>query len=125
MGIPWYLNPLWSWDMHDKLDELELSSDSSQATDQRQDKELSQLKLRVTELENQLLTLEKILLERGILPPPPPPQETPPIRTQDTPAVFPTRTEEAIACPRCRRRQKGNRNTCYACGLPFQYEDES
>ena len=124
MGIPWYLRPLWAWDMNDKLEELELSSDSTQATDQRQDQELEHLKLRVTELENQLLTLEKILSDRGILPPPPPPQEAPPARPQDAPAVFPARTEEVITCPRCRRRQKGDRDSCYACGLPFRYETE-
>ena len=27
-------------------------------------------------------------------------------------------------CPRCGRRQKGNRHSCYACGLPFRYEQE-
>ena len=41
----------------------------------------------------------------------------------DTPAVFPARTAELITCPRCGRRQKGNRDSCYACGLPFQYEN--
>ena len=40
------------------------------------------------------------------------------------PAVFPARTEEVVTCPRCGRRQKGNRASCYACGLPFQYEHE-
>ena len=29
-----------------------------------------------------------------------------------------------LACPRCGRHQKGNRDSCYACGLPFQYEHE-
>ena len=42
----------------------------------------------------------------------------------DPPAVFPARTEEVIACPRCGRRQKGGRDACYACGLPFRYEHE-
>lgn len=124
MGIPWNFNPFWAWDMHDKLEELELSSGSSQATDQRQDKDLAQLKLRVTELENQLLAVEHLLLQNGILPPPPPPQEEAPALPQDAPAVFPARTEEIVVCPRCCRRQKGNRDSCYACGLPFQYENE-
>ena len=39
MGLPWYLNPLWEWDLHDRLDMLEGSSSSSRADDQRQDKE--------------------------------------------------------------------------------------
>ncbi len=59
MGLPWYLNPLWEWDLHDRLDVLEGSSSSSRADDQRQDKEIERLKTRVTELENQLLVLEK------------------------------------------------------------------
>lgn len=71
-----------------------------------------------------MLALEKILSECGILPPPPPPQEAPPARPQDAPAVFPARTKEVITCPRCGRRQRGNRDSCYACGLPFQYENE-
>ena len=51
-------------------------------------------------------------------------QAAPPKRPPDAPAVFPARTEEVIACPRCGRHQKGNRDSCYACGLPFQYEHE-
>ena len=31
MGLPWYLNPLWEWDLHDRLDMLEGSSSSSRA----------------------------------------------------------------------------------------------
>ena len=38
-------------------------------------------------------------------------------------AVFPRRTDDLIACPRCGRRQRGNRNFCYSCELPFRYED--
>ena len=72
MGLPWYLNPLWEWDLHDRLDVLEGSSSSSRADDQRQDKEIERLKTRVTELENQLLVLEKILADQGLLPPAPP-----------------------------------------------------
>ena len=73
MGLPWYLNPLWQWDLHDRLDMLEGSSSTSRADDQRQDKEIERLKTRVTELENQLLVLEKILADQGLLPPAPEP----------------------------------------------------
>ena len=126
MGLPWYLNPLWEWDLHDRLDMLEGSSSSSRADDQRQDKEIERLKTRITELEDQLLALEKILSQHGILPPIPEEPEDPEASNlpPDAPAIFPARTEEVIACPRCSRRQKGNRNACYACGLPFQYEAE-
>ena len=126
MGLPWYLNPLWQWDLHDRLDMLEGSSSSSRADDQRQDKEIERLKTRITELEDQLLALEKILSQHGILPPMPEEPEDPEASNlpPDAPAIFPARTEEVIACPRCGRRQKGNRSACYACGLPFQYEAE-
>ena len=125
MGLPWYLNPLWQWDLHDRLDMLEGSSSSSRADDQRQDKEIERLKTRVTELENHLLVLEKFwqtkvcYLQRRSLRR----QRTPPKRPPDAPAVFPARTEEVVACPRCGRRQKGNRDSCYACGLLFRYEN--
>ena len=125
MGLPWYLNPLWEWDLHDRLDMLEGSSSSSRADDQRQDKEIERLKTRITELEDQLLALEKILSQHGILPPMPEQPEDPEASNlpPDAPAIFPARTEEVIACPRCGRRQKGDRNACYACGLSFQYEN--
>ena len=125
MEFPWYLKPdlLLHMDMMDKLETLDLSSSSSRADDQRQDQEIERLKTRVTELENQLLALEKVLSEQGLLPPAPEEPEAPE-PPPDTPAAFPARTEEVIACPRCGRRQKGNRDSCYACGLPFQYENE-
>lgn len=126
MGFPWYLKPdlLLHADMLDKQEELEIAASSSKAADQRQDQEIQLLKKRVTELEDQLLAVEKLLAEHSILPPPPPPEEEAPARPQDAPAVFPARTLETVACPRCRRRQRGDRNFCYACGLPFQYETE-
>ena len=128
MGLPWYLKPdlFLHADMLDQLDELNSSASSSHADVLRQDKEIERLKTRVTELENQLLALEKILADQGLLPPAPEPPEAKntPKRPPDAPAIFPARTEEVIACPRCGRRQRGNRDSCYACGLPFQYEAE-
>ena len=82
----------------------------------RQDREIAALRQRVAELERaQQPAKEPVALAKTPAAPAAPP---------DAPAVFPARTEEVIACPRCGRRQKGNRNTCYACGLPFQYEAE-
>ena len=78
--------------------------------------ELSSLRQRMAELEQ--------ALEPTPAPEPAAPaadaQAAPPKRPPDAPA----RTEEVIACPRCGRHQKGNRDSCYACGLPFQYEHE-
>lgn len=83
----------------------------------RLDQELSALRLRVAALERmQQSSEEPVSLVKPFAPEP----AAPP----DAPAVFPARTEEIIACPRCGRRQKGNRSACYACGLPFQYETE-
>ena len=123
MGFPWYLKPdlFLHAEMLDKQEELESAANSFYATDQRQDKEIQSLKKRITELENQLLALEKILSQHGILPPMPAEPEAPP---PDTPARFPARTLETVACPRCGRRQRGDRSLCYACGLPFLYENE-
>lgn len=42
----------------------------------------------------------------------------------ENPAVFPARTDEFISCPRCKKRQRGNRDLCWNCALPFQYENE-
>ena len=125
MGLPWYLKPdlFLHADMLDQLDELNSSASSSHADDLRQDKEIERLKTRITELEDQLLALERVLSQHGLLPPMPA-EPAAPEPSQDAPAVFSARTEEVIACPRCGRRQKGNRDSCYACGLPFQYKTE-
>ena len=73
MGLPWYLKPdlFLHADMLDQLDELNSSASSSHADVLRQDKEIERLKTRITELEDQLLALEKILSQHGILPPMP------------------------------------------------------
>ena len=83
--------------------------------DRAQDQEIAALRARLA------------ALEKGApagAPAKSPPAASGPTAQPDTPAVFPARTEDMIACPRCGRRQNGNRNACYACGLPFQYETE-
>ena len=62
--------------------------------------------------------LEALLAAHGITPPPVPEEEPPQA------AVFPARTRETITCPRCGARQRGDRDSCYVCSLPFQYESE-
>ena len=124
MEIPWYLKP--DWLLHaDMMDEHYYS----RVRDENQDKEIDQLRNRVSELEAQLLALERYLSEKGILPPIPEDPGTPEptaagSKSAGEPATFPTRTEEKIVCPHCGRRQKGNRNACYSCGTPFLYKDE-
>ena len=83
----------------------------------RRDQEIDALRRRIAHLEQ---TQEPPEAEPAPFSSQPPPGSPPP----GEPARFPTRTEEVVSCPRCRRRQKGNRDSCYACGLPFQYEDE-
>lgn len=78
--------------------------------------ELSSLRQRMAELERaQQPAKEPVPLAKT---------SAAPAAPSDAPAVFPARTEEVVTCPRCGRRQKGNRDSCYACGLPFRYEQE-
>lgn len=126
MGIPWFLKPdlLLHAEMLDAQKSLARSASSSHATDQKQDREIEALNKRVSELETQLLALETLLWEKGLLPSPPQEEASPTPPPAEGPAVFPARTEQTIACPRCGRRQRGNRNFCYACETPFRYENE-
>lgn len=94
-------------------------------------KDISALSDRVKQLENHaretdryIQQLESLLAQHGIAFPAEedaPPAEPKPV---GEPVTFPTRTEETIACPRCGRKQKGNRDACYSCGTPFVYENE-
>jgi len=82
----------------------------------RRDQEIAALRQRVAELERaQQPAKEPVPLAKT---------SAAPAAPSDAPAVFPARTDEVIACPRCGRRQKGNRDSCYACGLLFRYEQE-
>ena len=74
-------------------------------------KEVDDLKARIAQLES--------------LQSPPQPEDDPCAAPPeaDGEAVFPRRPDELIACPRCGRRQRGNRNCCYSCELPFRYEE--
>ena len=86
--------------------------------DRAQDREIAALKARLAALEKAAGAPAGAPTER------PSAAASGPASQPDAPAVFPARTEELVACPRCGRRQKGNRSACYACGLPFQYESK-
>lgn len=86
--------------------------------DRAQDREIAALKARLAALEKAAGAPAGAPAER------PSATASGPASQPDAPAVFPARTEELVACPRCGRRQKGNRSACYACGLPFQYESK-
>ena len=83
--------------------------------DSARDREISDLKKRISELEASQPKAEPSEPEDPF---PAAPAEP------DAPVVFSTRTEEPIECPRCGRKQKGNRSACYSCGTPFVYETE-
>ena len=116
-GLPWAL------EVDDQLQDLQSSCRSMQELIGCQKEEISSLKRQLADLDAQLLEMKWVLAQHGILPPMPEEHE-PPDLPPDAPAVFPARTEAVIACPRCGRRQKGSRDSCYACGLSFQYENE-
>lgn len=78
--------------------------------------EIAQLKARVAQLE--------ALLSSSAPPPEEPTQAKAAAGEKPAQAVFPSRTEESVACPVCGKRQRGDRDLCYFCGTPFQYEDE-
>ncbi|MCD8355138.1 MAG: zinc ribbon domain-containing protein [Clostridia bacterium] len=122
MGFPWYLKPelLLHAEMLEQQDILAQASETSYRRNQMQDKQIAALSQRVTELEQQVFALEALLVEKGILPPPPQEPQTEP----DTPVMFPCRVETPIFCPRCGKKQSGNRNFCYNCEVPFTYETE-
>ena len=112
-------------EMLDKQDELTRSASASYSRDRDQDKQIEALQKWVRELESQLLALEKLLSEKGILSPLPEEPESEPERKNTGKSVlFPARTEDTIACPRCGKRQRGDRDFCYACEVPVRYETE-
>lgn len=87
----------------------------------------------VSELRQQVKDLQKRIteLEHGAAPADQPKAavhteqaKDEPITEISKPVRFPTRTSDTVICPGCGKRQQGNRNSCYACGLPFYYEDE-
>ena len=87
----------------------------------------------VSELRQQVKDLQKRIteLEHGAAPADQPKAavhteqaKDEPITEISKPVRFPTRTSDTVICPGCGKRQQGNRNSCYACGLPFHYEDE-
>lgn len=83
---------------------------------QAHQKEMDALKARIAQLESLQPPVQPEAEENV-----PAPQPAPAC----APVVFRRRTDELITCPRCGRRQKGNRNACYSCECSFEYEEDS
>lgn len=86
---------------------------------QARQKEMDALKARIAQLESLQSPPQPEAEEDDA----PAPQPAP--APACAPVVFRRRTDELITCPRCGRRQKGNRNACYSCECPFEYEEDS
>ena len=91
----------------------------TEARQRGRDQEIAALKKRIAQLEQ----------AQGVAAAPEPPEPLPkqvpdPPPPPGTPARFPARTSESVICPRCGKRQRGDRSACYSCGLPFLYENE-
>lgn len=85
---------------------------------QARQKEMDALKARIAQLESLQSPPQPEAEEDAPAPQPAPAPACAPV-------VFRRRTDELITCPRCGRRQRGNRNACYSCECPFEYEEDS
>ena len=119
MGRPWYEHMLYpEWMLHNEdYDDI-----------RRQEAKTSSLESRVNRLEDQVRDLqahirglEALLSTHGIVPPAP--EESASSEwPHHEPAVFPQRTTSPVTCPRCKKSQRGDRNLCLFCELPFRYK---
>lgn len=122
MAWEWYEHLIYpDWYMHNvEHDGVSAQASRTNSLEHRIDR----LERKIEKLEHHILGLETLLVSHGIVPPTP--EEIPQIneKNRGEPATFPARTEDPIECPRCGRKQKGNRSSCYSCGTPFLYETE-
>jgi len=124
VGRPWYEHifyPDWMIDNED-YDNIRRQESKTHSLEQR----VNRLEEQVKDLQRHVLGLEALLASHGIVPPTPEKSAKTSRngKSHSEPVTFPARTEENIACPNCGRKQKGNRNACYFCAIPFQYENE-
>lgn len=97
-------------DQNLRLEEMEQEAQARQ-------KEVDALKARIAQLESLQSPPQPEAEEDAPAPQPGP-------ASACAPVVFRRRTDDLITCPRCGRRQKGNRNACYSCECPFEYEED-
>lgn len=121
MGLPWWYHFLEDHTIHNDIYDAFVEQRADTAS---LEKRMDVLEKSCRDMALHIQGLEALLAAHGIVPPASEDVDTTGPKPVGEPAVFPARTEESIACPRCGRRQRGNRNTCYSCGTPFQYENE-
>jgi len=122
MGRPWYEHMLYpDWMLHNEdYDNIRQQEAKTSSLESR----VSRLEDQIKDLRMHIRGLEALLAANGIVPPA---AETPAASTEygpGEPALFAQRTESPITCPRCGKSQKGNRNLCLFCSLPFRYKSE-
>ena len=108
-----------------RIDDLESASDLLRKDVSALSDRVKQLESHARDMDRYIRRLETLMAQHGITLPEEE-ENTVPAEPQPVgePVTFSSRTEESIACPRCGRKQKGNRNACYACSTPFLYENE-
>lgn len=120
MPLPWWYHFLDAHTIHNDIYDAFVEQRSDTASLEQQ---LKTLQRQVQDLQLHVAGLEALLASHGIKPPATE-ETTATSRSTAEPVLFPSRTEEPVSCPVCGRRQRGNRDCCYSCGVKFQYEDE-
>lgn len=122
MGRPWYEHMLYpDWMLHNEdYDDIRQQEAKTSSLEYR----VNRLEAQVMDLQKHIRGLEALLAANGIVPPAAEDDNPTPEKDRSEPAVFAERTWDSITCPRCGKRQLGNRNICFSCELPFRYENE-
>ena len=122
MGRPWYEHMLYpDWLLHNEdYDDIRRQEAKTSSLEQR----VSRLETQIKDLQLHIRGLEALLAANGIVPPTVE-KKTPTMQTEPcAPAVFARRTGDPVTCPRCGKRQRGDRNLCLFCELPFHYKQD-
>ena len=121
MGRPWYEHLIYpEWMLHNEdYDDIRRQEAKTTSLEYR----VERMEKQVADMQKHILGLEALLAQHGIVPPMTA-EELSAAKDPKEPITFLTRTEETVTCPRCNRKQRGNRSACYACGAPFRYQDE-
>ena len=122
MGRPWYEHMLYpEWMIHNEdYDDIRQQEAKTASLEYR----VNRLEDQVKDLQMHIRGLEALLAANGIVPPAAETDSPAFEKGRREPAVFAQRTSDPVTCPRCGKRQRGDRNLCLFCELPFLYEHE-